>query len=60
MVPPRHGEQLRWESSDGRWVSLAAGYGATAGSFLVVDSRGRCESAPSGDDALALARAWRT
>ena len=60
MVLPHDGERLRWEAGDGRWVSLAEGYSASAGVFLVTDSRGRCESAEIGDDALALARAWRT
>jgi hypothetical protein len=60
MAPPKDGEQVRWESTDGRWVSLMDGYGASAGSFLVVDSRGRCEAAENDADAMALARVWRT
>jgi hypothetical protein len=60
MTAAHPGEHARWESLDGRWVALARGHGISAGAFLVVDSRGRCESADSLEDALALARAWRT
>jgi hypothetical protein len=58
--PPRDGESLRWESVDGRWVSITLGHGATAGTMLVVDSAGRCESADSYESAVALARSWCT
>jgi hypothetical protein len=54
------GEQLRWTAPDGRWVALASGHGISAGAFLVTDSQGRCESAKTREDALALARRWRT
>jgi hypothetical protein len=58
--PPRDGESLRWESLDGRWVAIAQGHGASAGSMLVADSAGRCESVESYDGAVALAKSWCT
>ncbi len=58
--PPHDGEAVRWEHFDGRWVALTLGFAATAGKVLVTDSSGRCEAVIRYDDALALARSWRT
>ena len=58
-VPAEPGESVRWQCVDGRWVSIAEGHGATAGSFLVSDSSGRCEAVDNPDEALTLAKIWR-
>jgi hypothetical protein len=60
MAPPLVGELARWEALDGRWVSIAEGYGASSGRSIVADSRGQCEAVDSYEDALALAKTWRT
>ena len=60
LVQTRPDESLRWESTDGRWVSIAVGYGASKGMMLVMDSLGRCEAEARYEDALALAKSWRT
>jgi hypothetical protein len=60
LAPCRDNESVRWECLDGRWVAISLGYGATAGQMLVSDSSGRCESLDSYEDALALAKRWRT
>jgi hypothetical protein len=54
------GELVRWVALDGRWVAIAAGYGASAGRCVVADSRGRFEAVDGYEDALALAKSWRT
>lgn len=59
-APCRDNESVRWECLDGRWIAIGLGYGATAGQVLVTDSAGRCESVDSYEDALALAKRWRT
>jgi hypothetical protein len=59
VAEPRDDETMRWECADGGWVSIAPGFGATAGMMLVADSAGRCESVASYDDAVALAKSWR-
>ncbi len=56
---PHEGEDVRWESIYGKWVSVARGGGASAGTVLVADWRGRCESAENTEAALALAWSWR-
>jgi hypothetical protein len=60
LAPCRDDESVRWECLDGRWVAVGLGYGATAGQMLVTDSTGRCESLDSYEDALTLAKRWRT
>lgn len=60
VAAARHGERERWETNDGRWVAVAAGHGASEGKAVVADSRGRFEAVDTFDDALALARSWRT
>ena len=57
-VAPLDGELARWVCLDGRWLALAVGFGQTAGSILVVDSNGRCDTAEDYDAAIALASDW--
>lgn len=59
-VSPRDGEAVRWQCVDGRWVSVTLGHGASVGTVLVLDSSGRCESVDTSEDALGLAKSWRT
>jgi hypothetical protein len=51
---------VRWESIDGRWVSIGLGDGERAGYGIVRSSSGACEWVDSYEGALALARQWRT
>jgi hypothetical protein len=60
LVEARPNESLRWESADGRWVAIAVGYGASAGMMLVMDSLGRCEAVDRYEEALVLAKGWRS
>jgi hypothetical protein len=59
LVEARPDESLRWEATDGRWIAIAVGYGASAGMMLVMDSLGRCEAVERYEDALVLAKSWR-
>ena len=54
---PQGDESARWESIDGRWVTLTLD--AAAGHVIVADQSGRRESVPSFEGALDLARLWR-
>lgn len=60
MATPKAGESVRWESIDGRWVSISLGHGAAAGRAIVADSEGQEEAVDSYEDALQLAKRWRT
>jgi len=53
-------ESCRWNCVDGRWVSLALGQDAEVGFVVVADSSGRRSLISSYEEALALARSWRT
>ena len=55
-VPPEKNEACRWESVDGRWIALVV----DKQRVFVIDDRGRREVADSYDNALALAKSWRT
>lgn len=58
--PPREGEAVRWECTDGRWITIELGDGAHAGEALVSNAAGQREYVDSFDAALALAKKWRT
>lgn len=58
-VRPAAEESERWQSFDGRWISIALGTGAALGTMIVADSKGRCESVDSYEEALSLAESWR-
>jgi hypothetical protein len=60
LAQAQAGELIRWEALDGRWVAIAPGQGASAGSSIVADSRGRFEAVDSYEDAMVLAKSWRT
>jgi hypothetical protein len=59
-APPKADQIVRWESIDGRWVSIGLGDGERAGYGIVRSSSGACEWVDSYEGALALARQWRT
>lgn len=60
LVQPQGDESCRWQCSDGRWVALTLGHGEEIGSVILTGSSGQRERVDSYEDALALARAWRT
>ncbi len=59
IASPQEGEDVRWERTDGRWVSVARGRGRSKGWIFVIDSEGRCMRAVGPEAALELARKWR-
>jgi hypothetical protein len=59
-VTPRDGESVRWECVDGRWISIGLASGELAGMAMVQSSGLICEYVETFEDALALARRWRT
>jgi hypothetical protein len=56
-VPP---ESCRWVAVDGRWVSITLGHESDLTKVMVRDSSGRCELTDSYEEALALAKSWRS
>ena len=60
LSPPMGAECCRWLCGDGRWIAVTLGSDAELGSVFVTSSDGRQDALPSYEDALALARAWRT
>jgi hypothetical protein len=60
LVTPRGHESCRWQRIDGRWVALTIGRDDEIGNVVVTDSRGRRELIDDYENALALARRWRT
>lgn len=60
LVRPQGDESCRWQTVDGRWVAVTVGTGHELGTAIVSDSSGHRESKTSFEDALALAKSWRT
>jgi hypothetical protein len=60
LVTPHADEACRWECVDQRWVALRLGKGTQSGQVIVADSTGRETITNSYDEALNLARSWRT
>ena len=60
LVTPRGDESCRWQCIDGRWVALTLGRDDEIGRVVVTDSRGRRELVDAYENALRLARHWRT
>jgi hypothetical protein len=54
------GESCRWECVDGRWVTLELAANEDLGSVIVLCSDGRRELVGSFEDALEIAKRWRT
>jgi hypothetical protein len=59
VVHPQKGEDARWETHDGRWISLALGSGEEIGSVVIANSEGMRRLVESYEGALALAKEWR-
>ncbi len=59
-VTPRDGESVRWECVDGRWISIGLAAGKRTGMAMVQNSGVLCEYVETFEDALALAKRWRT
>jgi hypothetical protein len=59
LVKPHSGESCRWETVDGRWLTLALGQGDEIGSVVIANSDGRRELVESYEGALELAKEWR-
>jgi hypothetical protein len=59
LVKPRGVESCRWETLDGRWITLALGHGDEIGSVIVADSTGRRELCDTYEGALERAKALR-
>jgi hypothetical protein len=45
LVPPKGDESCRWETLDGRWITIVVGAGPDLGKAIVADSTGRREVA---------------
>jgi hypothetical protein len=59
LVKPRAGESCRWETLDGRWITLSLGQGDDIGSVVIADSDGQRRLVESYEGALELAKEWR-
>jgi hypothetical protein len=59
MVPPNGDETCRWESVDGRWITVTFGSDDQLGQAIVTSSDGLREVVDSYEDALATAKLWR-
>ena len=57
---PRDGESVRWECVDGRWIAIGLGTGERAGLAFVQHSGVLCEYVETYEQAIALAKKWRT
>ena len=57
---PRGDEAVRWECVDGRWITISLGRDQHAGQALVANAAGQQEYVDSFEDALELAKKWRT
>jgi hypothetical protein len=53
-------ELCRWEAGDGRWISVRLEVSSDAESVLVEDWGGRRRLASTFEEALKIARRWRT
>ncbi len=53
-------EACRWECIDGRWVTISLDVGPTHGYAVIQSSAGERETTDSFDEALAIAKRWRT
>jgi hypothetical protein len=58
-VASRGKESCRWESDDGRWLTVTVGDESELTKVVVADSTGQRETVGSYESALALAKSWR-
>ena len=59
LVQPRPDESCRWETHDGRWITLALGHDDEIGTVVITNSEGRRRLVESYEGALELAKEWR-
>jgi hypothetical protein len=59
-APAKDGESVRWESIDGRWVTISLGIGDELGHAVVATVDGRRTVVDSYEAALVVAGTWRT
>jgi len=59
LVKPHATESCRWETLDGRWISLSLGHDDEIGCVVLCDSQGKRELVESYEGALELAKEWR-
>ena len=60
LASPRDEESVRWECIDGRWVALSLGQGDEIHHVILSDSAGRRQLLDSYEQALVLAKLWRS
>ena len=60
IVSPKVGESCRWESIDGRWVTLTVGRGEALGTVVIAHSGGASEVNDSYEGGLTRAKQLRT
>ncbi len=59
-APPKRGESVRWESIDGRWVTISLGEGDDIGRAIVASGDGRRAVVDTYEEALVVAETWRS
>ncbi|MBL8634984.1 MAG: hypothetical protein JNM40_17285 [Myxococcales bacterium] len=59
LVATKGRESCRWQTNDGRWISLALGAQGDLTKVLVIASDGRSEVVDGYEQGLNLARRWR-
>jgi hypothetical protein len=59
-APAKDGESVRWESIDGRWVTVSLGVDDELGHAIVATIDGRRTVVDSYEAALVVAETWRT
>ena len=59
-APPKPNESVRWESIDGRWISISLGEGEEIGRAIVTSVDGRRAVVDTYEEALVVAETWRS
>jgi hypothetical protein len=59
-APPKSGESVRWESIDGRWISISLGDGDDIGRAVVTSGDGGRAVVDTYEEALVVAETWRS
>lgn len=60
LAPAQGEESVRWQCVDGRFVTITLGRDSEAGRAVVADSTGKRSVVDTYEEALTLARTWRT
>jgi hypothetical protein len=59
LAKPHSGESCRWETPDGRWITLSLGQDEEIGLVVIADGGGHRQLLESYEDALDLAKEWQ-